>query len=510
MPQSFNALFLALLVGLFAPLIQDEPESAPPAEPPTRHNVVVVVIDDLSMEDFDGLPLPRLAAFAEQGRRYSSFYVHPICSPSRYALQFGRDSARIDMLGPLSVYSRVRQGADPDTRSIADAFGAAGYATALFGKWHLSSRGEFRASSGPESLYDAPRAFGYEHWWAGHPTNLGLQGRASQYLWTRCDDGKATDSTTYASEAVVDSFIEWWRTDEERPRFTVVNLFTPHEPFSRPPSDLLPEKYDASATVRASFETATLAVDALIGRLIDAVDLSNTYLLVLPDNGTPRNVRPRQHKSRGYKYTVWQGGVNVPLLVAGPGVVPGPTEQLAHVVDLPATLLDACGLPPDEAFVDSRSFAASLFGPAVPREPVVVAARRPGRNSPLLGAVVDHEGFKFVDNSAERLLFDLKTDPWEARPIHDRERARALRDVLAGYRAIVDEAEARRLRERFEDGIEDEEDALELDESIPEGDGSGDGSGDGGGDGSGDEPPEPTPPAPEPAPAPPRAGAVGR
>jgi arylsulfatase A-like enzyme len=506
MPHSLSALVAALLCALFAPLLQDDPASTPPMDEPVRHNVVVVVIDDLSTEDYDALPLPRLAALEARGRRYTNFYVHPICSPSRYALQFGRQGVHVDMLGPLAVYSRGKEGADPQTRSIADAFGAAGYATALFGKWHLSSRGEFRASSGPESLYDCVRSFGYEHWWAGHPTNLGLQARASQYLWTRCDDGKPTDSTTYASEAVVDSFVEWWRSDEERPRFTVVNLFTPHEPFSRPPNDLLPKGHDASATVRSSFETATLAVDALIGRMLDAIDLSNTYVVVLPDNGTPREVRPPQYKSRGYKYTVWQGGVNVPLLVAGPGVVAGPSAQLAHVVDLPATLLEACGLPPDEAFVESRSFAASLSGPAVPREPVVVLARRPGRNAPLLGAVVDHEGFKFVDNGGERFLFDLKSDPWEARPVNDRERARALREVLAEYRAIADTAKAQRLRERFEDGLVDDEGELELDESVPEDEGSGEESG-----GGGDEPPGPTPPDPAPPePAPPVASAPGR
>jgi arylsulfatase A-like enzyme len=416
---------------LFATSAQEAPDGAAPAPAAahTRPNVVVVVIDDMAWEDVFSVPMPELQALIAKGRTYESFYVDPVCSPSRYALQFGRRGSRDGIVGALTLFENSTVGTSRDRRSVADALHDSGYATALFGKWHLSTRREFPARTGPESLLDCVRDFGYEHWYAGNATNLGRGASYSHADWLRIDDGVEARSREYASLAVVDAFTRWWVADEERPRFAVVNLFAPHEPFTHPPKELIENGHAYPATDRDAYENALVAVDTLIGRIAASVDTTNTYLFLLADNGTPKNVPPPDAKSRGYKHSVWQGGINVPLVALGPSVVHGLSKHLAHVVDVPATLLELCGAPAEPSFEDSRSFAASLVGDAPPREPVVVLARQRRLGSPLLTAVIDSDGWKFVDTTTEQFLFDLSKDPFEAAPVDDPERKAALLEL---------------------------------------------------------------------------------
>jgi len=434
---SLFALLLALC--LCAARAQDtSDDEAPDASPaPPRPNFVVVVIDDLGKEDLEALPVPNIDALAARGRNYTSFYVHPSCTPSRYALQFGRQGLRDGVWSVLAAHSQWQSGADKSRRSIGSALHDAGFATALFGKWHLSSIAEFPNAEGVGSLADAARAFGYDHWLAGNPSNLTRLDIHNHRNWERGDDGVVTLSQEYASEAVVDAFVDWWKKDEERPRFAVVNLFAPHTPYTRPPQDLIANGHKFPATMRDSFETCVVAVDTLIGRVAAAIDTSNTYLIVLSDNGTPQNDWPVDARSRGYKHTVWQGGVNVPLIVVGPNVVQGESSHLVHIVDLPATLLELSGAPAEPSFEDSVSFAPSLVGDAPARAPVVVIGRKLKKPSPILAAAIDAEGWKYVRTDEERSLFHLPTDPYEATPIEDEERVAVLRAELQRYLVLT-------------------------------------------------------------------------
>jgi arylsulfatase A-like enzyme len=458
---------LVLAACLFAARAQEAPEGAAPAADaaPARPNFVVVVIDDLGKEDLTSVPVPNIDALVARGRNYASFYVHPSCTPSRYALQFGRQGMRDGVWRVLAANKRSMPGARKDRRSIGSALHDAGYATALFGKWHLSSVAEFEGLAGPGSLADSARAFGYEHWLAGNPSNLSRLPEHDHRNWERCDDGVVRLSKEYASAAVVDAFVEWWKVDEERPRFAVVNLFAPHTPYTHPPKELIASGHEFPATLRESYENCVVAVDTLIGRLAAAIDTSNTYLLVLSDNGTPQNDWPEGALSRGYKHTVWQGGVNVPFVVVGPGVVQGASNHLVHVVDVPATLLELCGAPAEASFQDSVSFAASLTGDAPPRPPVFVSGQRHKYESPLVTAVIDAEGWKLVDTTTEQFLFDLSKDPYETNPIDDPERTAALLDVARSVGGVIFERRRERLKAALERADRaNDEDAPETDD----------------------------------------------
>jgi arylsulfatase len=419
------ALFAALATVHSSPAVVPS-ESAPSK---SRPNVVVVVIDDMGMEDLETLAPKTLMALASRGRFFANFFVCPTCSPSRAALQFGRYSVRDGVHGVLNPHSLEEHGVPPQRISIAEALGERGYATACFGKWHVSTRAD-------TLLRESAREHGYDRWLAGNPGNLGREGDDTHFEWHRIDDGVMLPSYEYSSSAVTAAFEAWWSASPDAPRFAVVNYFTPHEPFTPPPAELLPAGHVVGKSTRDRYESSVLALDHLLGDLVAAIDFSNTYLFVFSDNGTPHQVPPPTRRSRGYKLSAWQGGVNVPLIVVGPRVERGISEHLAHAVDVPRTVLELCGAAPESGFEDSVSFAPALVGDAPPRAPIYVHNTfnfDPGIYAQDCWAVIDAKLMKLVSHDGEEKLFDVARDPGERSSIVDADasaRLRAVRDAI--------------------------------------------------------------------------------
>lgn len=425
-------LLLALLGASPSPADETPTTIAANAAPPTaRPNVVVVVIDDMAWEDLELLPTPHLDGLIERGQSFTNFYVHPVCSPSRISLHAGVYGRREGVTSAMRVLHAEGKGLSEDRLTIGRVLHASGWATACFGKWHMNQNGTGR-------LPEAARRFGFEHWGAGCRGNIGREGLSSQSDWDRIDDGVVTKSTVYSSIALTHAFAQWWTQDHgDRPRFAVVNHLTPHEPWTVPPSALLPEGYNVGLSRRKRFEASVIALDHSIGHLVEQLDLDDTYLFVLPDNGTPHQVPPPSELYKGYKLSVWQGGIHVPLVVVGPGVEPRENSHLAHIVDVPETILELCGASVPYGFEDGASFAASLHGEMAPRAPVFVAIDNKDFDRDSVRddwAVIDADGMKLVSVEDEIDVYDLASDPYETTPIYApqvRDRLRAVKDAIA-------------------------------------------------------------------------------
>jgi arylsulfatase B len=412
LPALLPALLAGLLAGplaaLQAPLRSDT--ASPGAAAP---NFLVVVIDDASWEEFTALPLTHIAALSASGRVYQRFYTSPVCSPSRYQLHFGR--LPHDALIGKALVANTDAGAATTERSLAEALGAAGYRTALFGKWHVNGK------QLPIELREAPRVHGFDTWRAGSIENVGLS--ASHYQWSRIDDGVLSTETTYSSVAIAGALIDWWQATPE-PRFGVCSFLAPHAPFELPPAELL-GGYPQLTTPRWKYQAALVALDTLIGQLVQTLDLTDTYLFLLPDNGTPGEVSPPAGQSPGYKATPYEGGIHVPLIVVGPGVAPGADHSLVQVVDLPRTILELARAPLGIGFEDSRSFARTLVG--LPGEREWMFVQRFSPNGGPAAALTQHDwavqrddGWKLLlrDGGAPE-LYHLPSDPWETTPVQD-------------------------------------------------------------------------------------------
>lgn len=394
------------------------PSATGPAPSPlptatTPPDVVLVVLDDMSWEDLFHVATPNMIGLALQGQVCTSFYTHPVCSPTRIGLNFGIYSVREGVVGALSHHDD--EPAMPAERlALAQVLHAEGYATALFGKWHASTAGDGVTD-------ENARRFGFEHWYAGVAGNIGKEGVASQINWHPIEDGYNAPVTHYSGDLITQEFETWWSQPSTRPRFASINYTTPHEPWTAPPPAFLPPGYTVGPNKRARFEASIAALDGFLGRVCAAIDLSTTYLLVLPDNGTPHNVVPPGSWYNGYKLTPWQGGVHVPLLVAGPGVAPGFNPHLMHAIDVPETILELCGLTAPFGFEDGESFAPSLFGAMPQRSPVVMQYKRfdPVTATLLVDdwAVVNANGMKLVSDAGVERMYRLSSDPFETTPL---------------------------------------------------------------------------------------------
>jgi arylsulfatase A-like enzyme len=348
---------VAVALRLVMPVVVMLAPGGAPLQAASR-NVVLLIADDFGI-DAAGFyptsvrrpttppppPTPNLAALAQRGVLFTRAWADPWCSPTRatiltgrYGFRTGIGRANTSNLPPLSV----------DEFSLPEAFAARsdlGHVVASFGKWHLSS-GE-----------DDPNQHGWPYYAGSHP-DLGKL--PSYFSWPKTVNGITTTSTTYATTDTVDEALGVIARakSENMPYVLWVAFNAPHDPHHKPPNELhsrdaLPEPFDP-ALRRAYFEAMVEAMDTEIGRLLKAVDLARTTVIFLGDNGTSPEVTAKPYQSLKAKGTTYQGGVHVPLLVAGAGVVsPGRTASaLVNTVDLFPTILRLAGIDPSAVVPD--------------------------------------------------------------------------------------------------------------------------------------------------------------
>jgi len=381
------------------------------AAPP---NVVVVIADDVGWSDvWPEVPTPHVERLAGAGVTFRRAYAMPNCITSRYATFLGRMGRR-EAVG--TDYKSYRPSSERVT-SMAEVFREAGYATAAFGKWHLPA---------DPTRHDDVVGSGFQHLRAGSVANLKGRGGKGYRLWQRIDDGEVALTRDYPTTAVHEEFSRWWK-EQEGPRFAWVAFHAPHQPLHDPPPEALPEGYERPPGVkrlRAQYEAMVASVDHALGSMLEHIDLDDTIVCFFGDNGTPPIARYSDRDRGRLKGTTFEGGVRVPLILAGAGLQRGRTSQaLVHVMDLMPTLAERVGAElPEGAAVDGVSFSEHLRDEAAPapREHLFVERYEtspPGDSE--LAIITPRYKLRRTTQShrASELLYDLDTDPAERRPL---------------------------------------------------------------------------------------------
>lgn len=417
------------------------PESAPesasesgpgraPRDDVAAPNILLVILDDVGVDDIgcyglgsDPARTPTLDALAARGLRFDRAWAHPLCSPSRAAILTGRHPRRTGIGRALRASSAhgLR-----DDEVLLPAMLPEAYATALIGKWHLSNR---------DDGLDAPNRRGFD-FFSGHLYNL--TGTDNYRDWLRVEQGERERQSTYVTSAQVDTALDWLAGRAE-PWFCVLSYTAPHEPWSAPPEHLVAEP--PGDTTRELYKAMLEAADTELGRLLAAIDRERTLVVALADNGTPGPAVDASRDPRRAKGTVYEGGLHVPLIVAGPGVATGSSAAPVHVVDVAATLVERVGGDASTA-LDSVSFARLLADPAGPRPRRYLFAETFKPNGPgpwdAEHTAVREERFKLLRIDALERLIDLEADPRErSNLLLEREQRailRELRGVLARER----------------------------------------------------------------------------
>jgi arylsulfatase B len=421
-----------------------------------RPNVVLIVLDDFGVENLEAFRgpddppspcAPHLETLAREGLLFRNAWTNPVCSPSRAQILTGRHGFRTGIgqgIAPESGTSLRVDLHDPLPRALA------GYDSSAVGKWHLVSLAD--------GTRDHPLDAGFRYY-AGSLFNLaeaepsseacrGVKKPLSYWNWLKTYDldGSGRMGTrcwpTYATTDTVDEAILRAKLMEP-PWFLYVAFNAPHWPVHEPPEELCPdvaceriycrERPRAGDDVRADRIRAMIeALDVELGRFLAElrVHAPDTLVLVIGDNGgdhVPTEDDPGATAGLAgrAKSTLYQGGVHVPLLAWGPGVVAGECDALVSSTDLYATIAELAG--ERVGAEDSVSLVPYLRGAREPlRRTVYAEVFTPNQPDAALGQpfapthharTVRDERFKLVRISTpegeDEQLYDLRTDPGE-------------------------------------------------------------------------------------------------
>ena len=328
---------------------------------PDKPNFVVLLIDD---QRWDALShgketyylTPTLAKAAAQGTYFpNAFVTLSICSPSRAAILSGRYGSQN---GVMNMQSRMKD----EPGALGHTLKKHGYATAVFGKWHLPNQ----------------------------PTNLGFdysfifKGITSYWDVNFLENGKKVGTEGFVDDQTIDRTIGYLKKRDNRPFFLFVNTFAPHmdenydwpikdsirshfnpavaplpadwntdysgKPTyledSRPHQRALEYGYDKPDSIKNhvyKYAAANYAMDQAVGRLFDYLSstrlMDNTYIIVLGDNGWFMGEHGLTSKVLAYEESM-----RVPFFVLGPGVRKGKSNEMVLNTDIYPTILDLASI----------------------------------------------------------------------------------------------------------------------------------------------------------------------
>ncbi|MBL8177789.1 MAG: arylsulfatase [Bryobacterales bacterium] len=317
--------------------------AAPAVAAASKPNVVVLLADDLGWADvgFHGSDIrtPNIDRLAREGTQLDRFYSFPVCSPTRSALMTGRTPMRLGLgytvIRPWSSYALPLR-----EHTMAESFRAAGYQTAMAGKWHLGHA---------ERRY-FPMGRGFDHQY-GH-----LNGAIDYFThvrdggldWNR--DGKSVEEEGYSTDLIgAEAVRRIEQRDKAKPLFLYVPFNAPHSPMQAP-KELMERYASRPGQHRAAFAAMVDRMDTAIGRILDALDKegmkNDTLVFFFSDNGGPVNLGATNTPLRGAKGTTFEGGLRVPAVLRYPGKVKAgaAVKQVACAIDVFPTLAAAAGV----------------------------------------------------------------------------------------------------------------------------------------------------------------------
>lgn len=377
-PQTMNPLpALALLLALVF-----SSQAAQAARP----NIVYFLVDDLGYADcgFMGektIRTPNIDKLAKGGAILESFYVQPVCSPTRSVLLTGRYPTG------TGVYSVVRPGAPWGLplaeRTLPQALREAGYSTAICGKWHL---GEFQPDYTPTR-----RGFEKQYGHMFGALDYFTHKRDGKMDWYRGD--KPLNEEGYTTHLVAK---EACRIVREQPADKPLFLYVPfngiHSPHQVPNS--YKEPYGTLPEPRRTIAGMLAAVDEAIGQIIEAVDekgiRDNTIVIFSSDNGGPSPGKATMNTPlRAGKGTIYEGGVRVCAFANWPGKIPAGqrVKEPLHGVDWFPTLLKLAGASVEQKLrVDGMDIWPVLTnGAKSPHDALLLAGTVPGKAAVRMG-----------------------------------------------------------------------------------------------------------------------------
>jgi N-acetylgalactosamine-6-sulfatase len=338
------------------------------ARHPRRPNVLVILSDDQGYGDLGcyggtDLDTPHVDRLAAEGVRFTNYYsAGAECTPTRTAFLTGRYFHRVgglecaigtDNVGRYDDAIRLAEAHDlglPQSETtLAEMLGACGYATAVYGKWHLGYEEKF-----------LPMHHGFDHF-------VGVLGGNCDYFHhaevtgrkTLFEDDRLIERDAHMTDLITGEAVAFLRrrkaaadAGDAAPFFLYVAYTAPHSPYQGPddrrPALLSEEEWNKGD--RAGYVELVEHMDKGVGRILAALEAGgfrdDTLVIFASDNGGNRKASNAPFS--GHKSSLYEGGIHVPCIARWPGRLPAgrTSDQTCITMDLTASIAAAAGVPP--------------------------------------------------------------------------------------------------------------------------------------------------------------------
>ncbi len=408
-----------------------------------KPNVIIVMPDDVGYGDFSclGSPIiktPALDAFWRQSVRFTDFHVSPTCAPTRAALMTGRHEFKNGVTHTIAERERLTLSAT----TLAQVLKSVGYATGIFGKWHLGDEPDrWPDKRGFDEMY----IHGAGGIGQGYPGSCGDAPGNTNFDPALLHNGRFEKTQGYCTNlffAQAERWIDQVRAGQ--PFFAYITPNAAHTPLD------VPERYTDRHRAEVPLDVAKFYgmienIDENFGRLMSRLDewgiADNTLVIFLTDNGGTMGTEIFNAGMRGKKVTPYQGGTRVPSFWRWPHGFKGGVDcaaLTAHIDVLP-TLAEIVGAPLDGALkqqVEGRSLLPLLKNPRAdwPDRVLVTHVGRWPRGevekAKFTNCSIRNSRYTLVNNKE---LYDLQNDPGEKTNVIAEHP-----DVVASLRAAYD------------------------------------------------------------------------
>ena len=407
-----------------------------------KPNIVLVLMDNFGYGevgvygggDLRGAATPEIDSLADEGFRFTNYNVEAECVPSRAALMTGRYGirTRLQKDGPPRD---IWYGITKYEYTLAEMLSDAGYATGIFGKWHLGdTEGRYPTDQGFDEWYGIPRSSDRAHW---PDSTIFKEGVHPSAVFTHVLSGKRgrdpIQEGVYnrARRATIDREITDHAIDFIKRMGKSKQPFFAYLPYTQTHDPVDPHPDYKGKTNNGPFADVLAQTDAYVGELLDTVEdlglRENTIFIFTSDNG--REGVPGSGGFtgpwRGSMFSPYEGSLRVPFLIRWPGKIPAKqvSNDIVHAVDVFPTLASWVGAKvPDDRTLDGLDQSKFLTGKSrkSARDSIVIYIGNElfgvkWRNWKMLLKGIDESSYA-VKTYAYPTFYNLLVDPKEEHP----------------------------------------------------------------------------------------------
>jgi arylsulfatase len=405
-------------------------------------NIVLVLMDNFGYGEIGvygggvlrGAPTPNIDSIATEGFQLTNYNVEAECTPSRAALMTGRYGIRTRQRQngpPRGVWYGITQW----EITLAEMLSNEGYATGIFGKWHLGdTKGRYPTDQGFDEWNGIPRSSDRAFWPDSNSFTPGSHPDANfAHVMSsfRGQEPKELEVYDRAKRATIDKDITDHAIDFIKRKASSGQPFFAYLPYTQTHEPVDPHPDFNGTTGNGSFADVLAQTDAYVGELLDTIDKlglkENTIFIFTSDNG--REGVPRSFGFtgpwRGSMFSPYEGSLRVPFLIRWPGKIPNQqvSNEIFHQIDLFPTLASFIGvdIPKDRTIdgVDQSDFLMGKTNKSA-RESLVIYIGNElfgakWRNWKILIKEMDEDGYG-IKNMAYASVYNLIVDPKEEVP----------------------------------------------------------------------------------------------